>query len=143
MNVDAKTLSPRDLLTIGQLAAAAGVHVETVRYYQRESLVPTPRRAYGSIRRYGADDVRRLRFIKRAQGLGFSLEEIATLLAVGSGRHCAETRELAVAKLALVDARMRDLKAMRSALAGMVMQCSASGDAAHCPAVEALLDSCR
>ena len=142
MNVDVKALPPETLLTIGQLAATAGVHVETVRYYQRESLMPTPRRVYGSIRRYGVDDVRRLRFIKRAQGLGFSLEEIATLLAVDSEGHCAETRELAVAKLALVDAKLHDLRAMRSALAGMVMQCSTSGDVAHCPAVEALLDGC-
>lgn len=142
MNIDEGSRVPADRLTIGQLAAAAGVHVETVRYYQRESLMPTPQRAYGSIRRYQADDVKRLRFIKRAQALGFTLEEIATLLAIDQGSHCAETRELAVAKLALVDSKMRDLRAMRAALAGMVRQCSVDGDAQHCPAVEALLDSC-
>ena len=66
MNIDEGSLPPADRLTIGQLAAAAGVYVETVRYYQRESLMPTPKRVYGSIRRYQADDVKRLRFIKRA-----------------------------------------------------------------------------
>ena len=142
MNIDEGSPARQAQLTIGQLATAVGVHVETVRYYQRESLMPTPTRAYGSIRRYGGDDVRRLRFIKRAQALGFSLEEIATLLAVDQGSHCAETRELAAAKLALVDAKMRDLKAMRSALAAMVRQCTVEGDDQHCPAVEALLDSC-
>ena len=142
MNIDEASLPRPAQLTIGQLAAAAGVHVETVRYYQRESLMPTPQRAYGSIRRYQPSDVKRLRFIKRAQTLGFSLEEIATLLVVDQGSHCAETRELAVAKLALVDARMRDLRAMRSALAGMVKQCTLEGDEQHCPAVEALLESC-
>ena len=142
MNIDEGSLARQAQLTIGQLATAVGVHVETVRYYQRESLMPTPRRAYGSIRRYGADDVRRLRFIKRAQALGFTLEEIATLLAVDQGKHCAETRELAATKLALVDAKLRDLRAMRSALAGMVRQCATEGDNQHCPAVEALLDSC-
>lgn len=142
MNIDEGSRVQADRMTIGQLAAAAGVHVETVRYYQRESLMPTPKRAYGSIRRYQADDVKRLRFIKRAQALGFTLEEIATLLAVDQGSHCAETRELAAAKLALVDSKMRDLRAMRAALAGMLRLCTIDGDAQHCPAVEALLESC-
>ena len=85
MNSEEGSIPRPAQLTIGQLAAAAGVHVETVRYYQRESLMPTPKRAYGSIRRYRADDVKRLRFIKRAQTLGFTLEEIATLFPVSIG----------------------------------------------------------
>ena len=129
--------------TIGRLAAAAGVNVETVRYYQRESLMPTPSRSYGSIRRYGAEDLRRLRFIKRAQALGFSLEEILGLLDLEKQTHCAETRELATAKLALIEAKMRDLRSMRSALLGMVKQCATEGGADHCPAIQTLLHDCQ
>ena len=138
MNVDAKALSPGDLLTIGQLAAAAGVHVETVRYYQRESLVPTPRRAYGSIRRYGADDVRRLRFIKRAQVLGFTLSEVGGLLHLDAACACADTRALAARKLALIERRMADLAAMQKVLVGLVQQCDAGNDGTHCPIIDVL-----
>jgi MerR family mercuric resistance operon transcriptional regulator len=79
-------------MTISRLAAAAGVHVETVRYYQRRGLLPEPERPMGSVRRYGPDDVGRLQFIRRAQAMGFSLDEIAGLLEVKGQRACEETR---------------------------------------------------
>lgn len=143
MHTDQSTQQANESFTIGRLAAAAGVNVETIRYYQRESLMPTPQRAYGSIRRYGADDLRRLRFIKRAQALGFSLEEIVGLLDLEKKTHCAATRELAAAKLALIEAKMRDLRAMRLALRAMVTQCTTNGAADHCPAVATLLNECK
>ena len=89
-------------ITVGQLARAAAVNVETVRYYQRIGLLPLPGRDYGSIRRYLADDLKRIRFIKRAQKLGFSLDEVALLLGLSDGRHCAQTKALAEKKLAVV-----------------------------------------
>lgn len=143
MRTEQSTHQADESFTIGRLAAAAGVNVETVRYYQREALMPTPQRVYGSIRRYGAEDLRRLRFIKRAQALGFSLEEIVGLLDLEKKTHCAETRELAMAKLALIEAKMRDLRAMRSALLVMVEQCANGSGADHCPAIETLLHDCQ
>lgn len=93
-------------LTIGALAQAAGVHVETVRFYQRRGLLPLPKRAYGSIRRYGHDALMRLRFIKSAQRLGFSLDEVAGLLRLEDGDHCDEVREQAEHRLADVRSRL-------------------------------------
>src|SRR4051812_41749614 len=83
-----------DPYTIGQLARAAGVNVETVRYYQRRQLVAEPRRPLNGIRRYPEESVGRIRFIKRAQELGFTLAEIANLLALEDGRNCSQAREL-------------------------------------------------
>src|SRR5258708_11178528 len=95
------------ILTIGRLARAAGVNVETVRYYQRRGLVAEPDRPLNSVRRYSEDSVKRIRFIKRAQDLGFTLAELANLLALEDGRSCRETRELAGRKLAIVESRLR------------------------------------
>ncbi|MCI0221219.1 MerR family transcriptional regulator, partial [Cronobacter sakazakii] len=82
-------------LTIGVFAKAAGVNVETIRFYQRKGLLPEPDKPYGSIRRYGAADVTRVRFVKSAQRLGFSLDEIAELLRLDDGTHCEEASSLA------------------------------------------------
>src|SRR3546814_12620913 len=82
-------------LTIGAFAKAAGVNVETIRFYQRKGLLTEPGRPYGSIRRYGAVDVTRVRFVKSAQRLGFSLDEIAELLSLDDGAHCDEASPLA------------------------------------------------
>jgi MerR family mercuric resistance operon transcriptional regulator len=93
--------------TIARLAAAAGVHVETIRYYQRLKLVPEPPRPLGGIRRYNGADADRLRFIKRAQAMGFTLTEIVSLLTLQRRRRsCRATREIAAVKLGLVDARI-------------------------------------
>jgi transcriptional regulator, MerR family len=81
-----------DQFTIGALAKASNVNVETIRYYQRIGLLPTPARDYGRIRRYTGENLKRMRFIRRAQHLGFSLDEIRLLLGLADDRHCAETR---------------------------------------------------
>jgi len=112
-----------EALTIGRLAAAAGVNVETVRYYQRIRLMPVPKKAAGGIRRYGAHELSRLRFIKTAQGLGFTLEEIADLVKLDDGTHCKEAHDIAAQKLDTVRVRLRDLKSIERSLSRLVSQC--------------------
>src|SRR3970282_1233357 len=111
-------------ITVGQLAQTAAVNVETIRYYQRIGLLPLPKRNYGRIRRYSADDLMRVRFIKRSQALGFSLDEVALLLGLSDGRHCGETKSLAERKLAMVEEKIADLAAIQKALNGVVTRCS-------------------
>jgi MerR family mercuric resistance operon transcriptional regulator len=123
-------------LTIGRLARAAGVHVETIRYYQRRGLLATPRKPPGGIRLYPPETLARLRFIKRAQQLGFALREIRELLALGGGR-CTDTRQLAETHLAQIEQRLRDLGKMRRTLAGLIRRCR-SGRERTCPIVETL-----
>jgi MerR family mercuric resistance operon transcriptional regulator len=120
-------------LTIGRLARAAGIGIETVRYYQRRGLIAVPQRPPGGIRRYDAEALARLRFIRRAQELGFSLREIRDLLALGEGS-CAETRTLAERRLADIEARLRDLGSMRRTLARLIQACR-RGRQAGCPIV--------
>lgn len=127
-----------DTFTIGALAKAAGVNVETVRFYQRKGLLPEPGRAYGSVRRYSQSEFARLRFIKSAQRLGFTLEEIAQLLRLEDGAHCGEARTLAEEKLADVRARLKDLRNIESALAGLVRGCRSARTTVNCPLIEAL-----
>ena len=114
-------------LSIGRLAAEAGVNVETIRYYQRRGLLTEPPRPRSGQRRYRPELTKRVRFIKRAQVLGFTLEEIAGLLRFEEVRACAETRQLAQRKLQIIDSKLADLKAMRKALAGLVRQCDDPG----------------
>lgn len=125
-------------LPIGAFAAAAGVNVETIRFYQRKGLLPEPRRAYGSIRRYGASDVARVKFVKSAQRLGFSLGEIAGLLALEDGTHCAEARVVAEQKLEDVRAKLEDLRRIEVVLAQMVERCRAGRGTITCPLIAAL-----
>lgn len=125
-------------LTVGQLAKTAGVNVETVRYYQRIGLLPTPERAYGSIRHYGRDALRRLRFIRRAQRLGFALEEVSSLLALDDGRHCAETKALAEQKLALVQQKIVDLATIETNLRNYIDACARTSGGCACPMIDAL-----
>ncbi len=124
--------------TIGTLAKAAGVNVETIRFYQRKGLLPEPARMHGSIRRYAQADLARLRFIKAAQRLGFTLEEVAQLLRLEDGAHCHEARGLAEEKLADVRARLEDLRHIESALAGLVRGCRSARATVACPLIEAL-----
>ncbi len=124
--------------TIGRLARAAGVHVETVRFYQRQGLMPQPRRDYGGIRRYSATDLGRLRFIKAAQRLGFSLGEIAELLRLEDGVSCAKARALGEAKLAEVQRKLADLRGIEMALRGLVAQCGQTRGRVRCPLIDAL-----
>src|SRR5213596_1218399 len=127
-----------DSLSIGAFAEAAGVNVETIRFYQRKGLLPEPERPYGSIRRYGETDVARLRFVKSAQRLGFSLDEVAGLLMLDDGTHCDEARELAEQKLVDVRGKLADLQRIESVLAALVHDCCASHGTVSCPLIAAL-----
>ena len=125
-------------LPIGAVAAAAGVHVETIRFYQRKGLLLEPRRPYGQIRRYGEADVARVRFVKSAQRLGFSLEEIAGLLKLQDGTRCDEARVMAEQKLEDVRAKLRNLRRMESALRQLVADCCERQGTIACPLIAAL-----
>lgn len=125
-------------LPIGAFAAAAGVKVETIRFYQRQGLLPQPTRAHGTIRRYGSADVARVKFVKSAQRLGFSLDEIAGLLALDDGTHCTEARRVAEQKLADVRAKLDDLRRIESVLAELVTRCHAGRGTISCPLIAAL-----
>jgi MerR family transcriptional regulator, mercuric resistance operon regulatory protein len=126
------------VLSIGQLAKAAEVSVETIRYYQRRGLLAEPPKPPGGQRRYPAAMVARLCFIKRAQALGFSLAEVADLLSLDAASACAETRALAARKLALIEQKMAELATMRQVLGELVGQCDAGGAQASCPIIEVL-----
>lgn len=128
-----------DMLTIGQVAKAADVNVETVRYYQRRGLLREPEKPLNGQRRYEQEDVNRLQFIRRAQVLGFTLEEIKNLLRLDGADCCGDTRDLAVDKLALIDAKIADLTSMRQALTGLVRQCDVGDHRGKCPIIEALV----
>jgi MerR family mercuric resistance operon transcriptional regulator len=120
-------------LTIGTLAAAAGVGVETVRFYQRRGLLAVPPRA-GGIRRYDERDTKRLRFIKRAQSAGFTLTEIGELIALDATEDRARARALAGARIDALDAKIADLKEARAALERLAKECGAGG-AGQCPII--------
>jgi MerR family mercuric resistance operon transcriptional regulator len=135
-----KTTITGNGITIGRLARAAEVNVETIRYYQRIGLLSLPSRDYGSIRRYVADDLKRVRFIKRAQALGFSLDEVALLLGLSDGKHCPETKALAEKKLTVVEEKMSDLAAIQKALKGLVTKCSKGSRGSGCPIIDALAE---
>ena len=125
-------------LTMGRLAAEAGVNVETIRYYQRRGLMPEPDRPVNGQRHYAVDAVRRVRFIKRAQVLGFTLEEIGGLLELDEAHACAETRELAAHKLEIIESKLDDLKAMRRALTALLRECDSGAAKGACPIIHAL-----
>lgn len=122
--------------TIGGLAKAAGVGVETVRYYQRRGLLPEPARPAGEVRRYGEEDLRRLRFIRSAQAAGFTLAEIGELLELSASDDRARARELAQARVAALDAKIAELREARDALAGLAADC-ASRRGGPCPILRA------
>lgn len=130
--------TPMNTLTIGALAKSAGVGVETVRYYQRRGLLPANGTHRGAFRVYGGDEVARLRFIRRAQALGFSLDEISELLALDEETDRERARAFAQAKIADVESRIRQLEEMRSALQGLVSCCEHTEAPAPCPILHAL-----
>jgi len=127
-----------EYLTIGRVASQSGVNVETIRYYQRRGLLQQPAKPYGGFRRYAPETVRRVRFIKRAQALGFTLGEIAGLLALEERTACAETRTMAAHKLELIEAKLADLSRMKRALTRLVRACDASSSGAPCPIIHLL-----
>lgn len=118
-------------LTIGTLAAAGGVGVETIRFYQRKGLLAQPTRESG-IRRYGSEDLRRLRFIKRAQTAGFTLEEIKELLRLDAGQDRSRARSLAVSRVEALDAKIAELRAARNSLKRLATECG-EGSKGPCP----------
>lgn len=123
------------------MAGAAGVRVETIRFYQRKRLMREPDRAQGSIRRYGDADLARVRFIKSAQRLGFSLHEVAELLKLEDGSHCKEAREQAERKLAEVRARLDGLRRIEAILAKLAARCRNTSGEVRCPLIASLQQS--
>ena len=109
--------------TIGTLAKRTGINLETIRYYQRRGLVEEPQKPLGGIRRYSEAHARRLRFIKQAQTLGFSLDEVGDLLALEDGRHCREAERVGSGKLATVRERLAQLRRIERILAQLVKEC--------------------
>ena len=127
-------------LRIGKVARNAGLAIDTVRYYEREGLLEKPARTASGYRHYRPDVVARLRFIRQAKDLGFSLSEIKELLAlrVAPGKSCADVRAHAEHKIADVDRRIASLKRVRGALAKLASACSGKGPVSQCPILEAL-----
>jgi len=124
--------------TIGEIAQAAGVGVETIRYYERRGLVLQPGKAPGSYRRYGAGHVGRVRFIKRAQALGFSLEEIASLLELEDGTDRRSIRRIATQRLDETRRRIADLQGIERVLGHLLHDCEAHARANRCPIIAAI-----
>ena len=125
-------------LTIGRVAEAAGINVETIRFYQRLGLLDEPEKPSGGVRRYGVEFVARLRFIKRAKQLGFSLAEVQRLLVLEDPQSCGKARSLAAEKLALVENRIADLERMRSVLTDLVARCDVRRGKVACPIIATL-----
>jgi MerR family mercuric resistance operon transcriptional regulator len=127
-------------MRIGELAKSADVSVETIRYYQRIGLLELPQKPYGGFRSYGSHDLKRLRFIRRAQQIGFSLEDIRALLELSSS-DCTEVARLATEKLNVVHGKIRELRRMESVLAKTVEQCVGRKGNQPCPIIETLSQS--
>ena len=127
-------------LTIGTLARQGGVNVETIRYYQRRGLLREPTKPRSGFRQYTSDTVKRVRFIKRAQALGFTLEEVTGLLALDERKACSETRGIAAHKLELIEEKIADLSKIKKALSRLVRACDVSSVGAPCPIIHLLAD---
>lgn len=127
-------------MTIGTLAEMASVGAETIRYYEREGLLPKPARSRSGYRVYPDEAVERVRFIRRAKDLGFTLEEISELLAlkVTHGKSCLSVRNRALAKLSDIDGKMSDLRRMRRALSALVERCSGDEGIDDCTILDAI-----
>lgn len=125
-------------MTIGVLAARAGVNVETIRYYHRRGLLPAPARPYGQVRRYDDASLQRVEFVKRAQRLGFTLEEVEALLSLNDGTGCQSARRIAEHKLVDIEARLHDLKVIRATLKELIGRCAVARGRVACPLIGAL-----
>ncbi|SRR5712692_2739511 len=131
-------------MKIGQVATRAGVNIDTLRYYERRGLLAEPERRPSGYRDYPDETVPIVRFIKRAQDLGFTLNEIEELVSLrdgGNGKRRSEVRALAEAKMRDIDQKLARLQAMRSALSGLIESCACAGGRPDCPILEALNDS--
>ena len=131
-----------ETLRTGELAAQAGVNVQTLRYYERRGLLDEPERRASGYREYSPDAVQLIRFIKRAQELGFTLAEVEDLLRLRSDQEaaCSEVRTAAEAKIEDIEQKIRHLRAMKRALGILVASCASEGSSRHCPILEALDD---
>lgn len=129
-------------LRSGEVAAAAGVNIETLRYYERRGILDEPPRRASGYREYPPEAVQIVRFVKRAQELGFTLEVIQELLALRDSetRTCGDVRELAELKIGEINEKLRQLRAMKRALAKLVSSCEDGASARECPILEALDD---
>ena len=127
-------------LRTGELAIQGGVNLETIRYYERRGLLPKPPRTSAGYRAFDAEAVRRLRFIKQAQALGFSLKEVRELLALrlNPRTSCADVRRRAEAKIADIEEKLRDLRAMKRVLVRITAACAGRGPVSECPILESL-----
>lgn len=125
-------------LGIGQLAKRAGVAIDTVRYYERDGLLWPAGRLASGYRRYGDSELKRLRFIRRAKALGFSLEDIRGLLTLSEQRNVAEVKSAALAKLADIELRIAELERIRAGLRTLIEGCPGHGRAEACPILNAL-----
>jgi len=126
-------------MRIGELARSVNVNVETIRYYQRIKLLELPEKPYGGMRSYSEQDLQRLRFIRRAQKLGFSLKDIRELLDLSSS-DCERVEKLAAEKLSEVKAKLRQLRSIESILAKTVEQCARRKSDQPCPIIETLTE---
>ncbi|MBK9467133.1 MAG: MerR family transcriptional regulator [Gammaproteobacteria bacterium] len=124
--------------SIGQLARRAGVAIDTVRYYERNQLLDPAGRLESGYRRYGDSELRRLRFIRRAKALGFSLADVRALLSLSDERNVAKVKRAAEARLAEVEQRLAELERIRNALQALVAACPGHGRAEACPILNAL-----
>jgi len=129
-------------LTIGRLAKAAGVGVETVRYYEQRGILPQPPRDEG-VRRYPSDFVNRIRFVKRAQTLGFTLDEISELLKLEDGAQRHSIRAIARQRLTEIEAKVADLQRMRSTLKRVLAECEQKGTSVRCPIIATIAEDER
>ena len=127
--------------TIGTLAKKAGVNVETIRFYQRRSLLVEPVKPFKGVRHYSEGDLLRVRFIKQGQKIGFSLDEILELLSLEDGPHCREAKDIALRKLVLIRERIEGLRTMETALSNLVENCVSNTDSVSCPIFVTLLES--
>ena len=128
-------------MQIGHLATQAGVAIDTVRYYERQGLLPPPERRASGYRQYRQPDIARLRFIRRAKELGFSLQDIRDLLRLSGDADAdrGEVRALAQQRLTDIERKLRELEAMRTTLAHLVGQCSGQGSLEGCPIIDTLV----
>ncbi len=127
-------------LTVGKLAEQSGVNLETIRYYERRGLLPSPQRAPSGYRLYSDDSVQRVRFIKKAQVLGFSLKEILELLSLRVDPHttCADIKQRSERKIADIEEKIQTLRRMKQALLKVSASCSGRGPTSECPILEVL-----
>jgi len=132
-------------LTIGQLAKATHVGVETVRYYEMRRLLPEPPRRESGYRQFPLEAIRRIRFIKRAQNLGFTLREISRLLALSDGQEagCEDVKQFAVEKVREIETKIHHFMSLKQILLNLVGKCQGGGRLTDCPIIESLTEDLK